>query len=231
MADDVKRPYDNSRRLAQSRATRAQVVAAARKLFVDAGYATTTIESIGDAAGVPLATIYRLFGSKLGILRSVIDVTFGGDDEPVAFGDRPEVRAALAEPDPDRLLDAFAPIARQLMDRSAPLMRVLASAAEVDPEAAGALDEVRRQRITGQSRIADALAKRGALREGLTKAEAADIVYAFMSPDMHHLLTVERGWSADRYERWLGEGLKAVLLPPTTRRRPQSSSSRSRRSP
>lgn len=231
MTDAVKRPYDNSRRLAQSRATKEQVVAAAKDLFVDAGYLATTIESVSDASAVPPATIYRLFGSKIGILRSVMDFVFGGDDEPVAFGDRPEVRAALREQDPARLLDAFAPIVARLLDRSAPLQRVLASAAEVDSDAAAAWEEVRRQRITGQSRIADALAKRGALREGLTKAEAADIIYAFMSPDMHHVLTVERGWSPQRYERWLSEGLKAVLLPPTTRRKPQSSSSRSRRSP
>jgi AcrR family transcriptional regulator len=212
MVEAVKRPYDNSRRLAQARATRAQVVAAARELFVDAGYQVTTIEAISDASGVALATIYRLFGSKVGILRAVIDVAFGGDDEPIAFGDRQEVRAALAEPDPGRLLDAFAPIVRRLMERSAPLMGVLASAAEVDREAASALKEVRGQRITGQSRIADALAKRRALREGMRKAEAADIIYAFMSPDMYRVLTLERGWSPDRYENWLAEGLKAVLL-------------------
>jgi len=212
MAKAVKRPYDNSRRMAQSRVTKAQVVDAARELFVAAGYPATTIEAISDASGVPLATIYRLFGSKIGILRSVIDVAFGGDDEPVAFGDRPEVRAALAEQDPERVLDAFAPIVSQLLERSASLQRVLASAAEVDAEAASALKEVRRQRITGQSRIADALAKRRALREGITKSEAADIIYAFMSPEMYLLLTEERGWSPERYERWLGAGVKAVLL-------------------
>jgi len=212
MAKAVKRPYDNSRRMAQSRVTKAQVVDAARELFVAAGYPATTIEAISDASGVPLATIYRLFGSKIGILRSVIDVAFGGDDEPVAFGDRPEVRAALAEQDPERVLDAFAPIVSQLLERSASLQRVLASAAEVDAEAASALKEVRRQRITGQSRIADALAKRRALREGITKSEAADIIYAFMSPEMYLLLTEERGWSPERYEGWLGAGVKAVLL-------------------
>lgn len=198
--------------MAQSRATKAQVVAAARDLFVGSGYPATTIEAISDASGVPLATIYRLFGSKIGILRSVIDVAFGGDDEPIAFGDRPEVRAAITEPDPERLLDAFAPIVRQLVERSAPLLRVLASAAEVDPDAAAALEETRRQRIAGQSRIADALAKRRALRHGLTKSEAADIIYAFMSPEMYDILTGERGWSSDRYQRWLSSELKAVLL-------------------
>lgn len=176
------------------------------------GYSATTIEAIGDAAQVPLATIYRLFGSKVGILRSVLDVSFGGDDEPVAFGDRPNVRAALTEDDPERLLDTFAGIARQLMERSAPLLHVLASAAEVDIDAAALLVEIRRQRFTGQSRIVDALARNDALRAGLSRAEARDTTYLLMSPDTYRVLTDERGWSADRYQRWLAHASKALLL-------------------
>jgi AcrR family transcriptional regulator len=222
MASGVKRTYDSSRRQAQSRATKAQVVDAARALFVDRGYPTTTIESIGDAADVPLATIYRLFRSKVGILKSVIDVAFGGDDEQVEFGDRYEVRAARDEPDPERLVDAFARIARALMERSAPILGVLATAATVDPEAARLLDVVRRQRLTGQSRIADALVSRKALRPELSRSEAVDVIYALLSPDMHRVLTEERRWSPEQYEEWLAQALKRLLLAPTTRRSSRS---------
>lgn len=214
MADVVKRPYDNSRRLAQTRATRAQVVRAARDLFVGRGYLATTIEAIGEAADVPLATIYRLFGSKVAILKSVLDVTFGGDDDPVAFGDRPNVRTALAEDDPTRLLDAFARIAREFMDRSAPMLRVLASAGEVDAEAADLLSDIRRQRLTGQARIVDALARSNALGDGLVPPEAVDIVYLLMSPETHRILTVERGWTPDHYQQWLTMAFKALLRAP-----------------
>jgi hypothetical protein len=48
-----------------------------------------------------------------------------------------------------------------------------------------------------------ALDATGALDPGLDKSEAADIVYALLSPDVHRILTVERGWHADRYERWI----------------------------
>jgi AcrR family transcriptional regulator len=212
MASEVKRTYDSSRRQAQSRATKAQVVDAARALFVERGYPATTIESIGDAADVPLATIYRLFGSKLGILKAVIDVTLGGDDQPVEFGDRPDVRAARAEQDPERLLDAFAHLARSLMDRSAPILGALATAATVDPEAARLLEEVRRQRLTGQSRIAEALVRRKALRPDVTRSEAVDVIYALLSPDMHRVLTEERRWSPEHYEKWLAQSLKRLLL-------------------
>src|SRR5581483_10302955 len=129
-----RRSYDNSRRLAQARATRAQVVTAARQLFIERGYPGTTIEAISEAASVPLPTVYRLFGSKRGILAAVLDVAFGGDDEPIAFHERPAVWAALTEPDPRRLIELFAHICRELLDRSAAIQEVVRSAATVDPE-------------------------------------------------------------------------------------------------
>jgi AcrR family transcriptional regulator len=225
MAETVKRRYDNSRRQAQVRATRLQVIEAAKRLFTEHGYPATTIEAVAEAADTPLPTLYRLFGSKRALLAAVLDTSFGGDDQPIAFADRPAVRGALAEPDPAKLVNAFARITREFMDRSSAIQQVLATAAHVDAEAAELLAQIRRQRHTGQSRIVAALDARGALDPALGKAEAADIVYALLSPDVHRILTVERGWRADRYERWIARSLGALL--PTSQRPPASSDCRS----
>jgi hypothetical protein len=150
---------------------------------------------------------------------AVLDVSFGGDDEPIAFQDRPAVQAALAEPDPRQLLEAFAQICRELLDRSAPIQHVLRSAASVDPEAADLLAITTRQRLTGQSRVARALAERHALAGSLGEADAADIIYTLMSPEVHRILTVERNWDPDRYQRWLATALCALLLPTANRNR------------
>ena len=216
MTEAVKRRYDNSRRQAQARATRRAVVQAATRLFTENGYPAITIEAIAEAADVPLPTVYRLFGSKRALLTAVLDTSFGGDDQPVAFADRPAVRAARAETDPAKMVTAFARIARELMDRSSAIQHVLATAAPVDPDAAELLTEIRRQRHTGQARIAAALQATGALDPGLGTAEAADIIYALLSPEVHRILTLERGWPADRYERWIARSL-ATLLPPGQR--------------
>ena len=216
MAEPVKRRYDNSRRQAQVRATRRTVIEAAQRLFTYDGYPATTIDAIAEAADTPLPTFYRLFGSKRALLTAVLDTSLGGDDRPVAFADRPAVRAARAEPDPVKMVNAFARIVRELMERSSAIQHVLATAAQVDPDAAGLLAEIRRQRHTGQSRIVAALAARGALDPSLARAEAADIVYALLSPDVHRILTVERGWPADRYERWIARSL-ASLMPEAQR--------------
>ena len=117
------------------------MIETAKGLFIDQGYPGTTLESVAEAAEVPLPTPYRLFGSKRALLTAVLETSFVGDDEPVAFGDRPAVRAALCEADPSKLLGAFAAIAREFMERSSGILHVSASAAQVDTEAADLLAE------------------------------------------------------------------------------------------
>jgi AcrR family transcriptional regulator len=219
MAEAVKRRYDNSRRQAQMRATRLRVIEAAKALFIAHGYSATTLEAIADKADTSLPTLYRLFSSKRALLKAVLDVSFGGDDQPVAFGDRPQVQAARGQPDPQALIDAFAPIMREFMERSSAIMLVLATASQVDPDAAQLMDDIRQQRYVGQSRIVAALSERGALRPDLSIVEANDITYTILSPDVHHILTAERGWTADQYERWLARSLKALLVSKPTRSR------------
>jgi AcrR family transcriptional regulator len=212
MGSPVKRTYDNSRRQVQVRATRAAVVTAAHELFVTRGYSATTVDAVAEAAGIPQATVYRHFGGKRGILRAVLDVAFGGDDEPVEYQHRPEIRAAVADPDPAGMLDAFGRMHPGVVARSAPIQHVLSEAAAADPEAAELLALARNQRYTGQSRIAAQLAQRGALREGLTETEAADVIYVLFSPDVYRIFTVERGWRPERFGEWLSAALRGALL-------------------
>src|SRR5260370_1075077 len=63
---------------------------------------------------------------------------------------------------------------------------------------------------TAQSRIARTLAERHQLT--VTEADAADIIYTLMSPEVHRILTIERQWSADRYQKWLATTLQTQLL-------------------
>jgi AcrR family transcriptional regulator len=189
------------------------VIEAAKQLFVEHGYLATTIEAIADAADVAVPTLYRLFGSKREVLKAVLDTAFGGDDEPVAFGERPEQQQALAESDPVALVRSFAHICRLLMERSSDTLHVLSTAAEVDPEIAELQDEIRQQRYIGQSRIVAAIASKKALSPELSLSEAKDIAYAALSPEVHRVLTVERGWRPDQYERWITRALTSLLRP------------------
>jgi AcrR family transcriptional regulator len=215
MDRDVKgrRPYDGAARQARTRRTRAAVVEAARSLFVERGYTATTIEAIGDRSDTPQATVYRLFSSKLGILKALLDVSVGGDDEAVAMADRPQVRSLLSDEDPKNQLAGFAALLGDVMARVGPVHRILADAARSDEDAASLLDEIARQRHEGQRRIARSLARSGALRAGLRERDAADIVHALASPEVYGLLVIDRDWSGERYEKWLLSILVDQLLP------------------
>lgn len=197
---------------ARTRRTRAAVVEAARTLFLDRGYAATTIEAISDLSDTPPPTVYRLFASKLGILKAVLDVSIAGDDQAIAMADRPQVRALDSNPDPTNALAGFAALLRELMARTAPVHRILEDAARSEPAAATLLAEIARQRHQGQRCIARVLARAGALRSGLRERGAADIVHALASPEVYRLLVCDRGWTAERYEQWLTSILTDQLL-------------------
>ena len=200
---------------ARTRLARAAVVEAARTRFLERGYAATTIEAICDLSDVPPATVYRLFSSKLGILKALLDVSIAGDDEAVSLEDRPHVRALLSDPDPRNQLAGFAGITSGIMSRTEPVHRILVSAAGSDPDAAALLAEQTRHRQRGQAGIARSLARAGALRAKLRERDAADIVHALMSPEVYRLLTGDRGWPPARYEQWLKNILIDQLLPPS----------------
>jgi AcrR family transcriptional regulator len=197
---------------ARTRRTRAAVVDGARELFLERGYAATTIEAVSARSDTPQATVYRLFSSKLGILQAVLDVSIAGDDDAVAMIDRPQVRALLADQDPRQQLAGFAALLRDLMSRAAPVHRILEEAARSDDGAAALLAEIARQRHEGQQRIARSLARAGALRSGVRQRDAADVIHALASPEVYRLLVLDRGWSGKRYEEWVRETLAAQLL-------------------
>ncbi len=202
---------------ARTRLARRAVVDAARELFLERGYAAATIDAISDRSDVPPATVYRLFASKLGILRALLDVSVAGDDRGLTLHDRPQVAALFAEPDPEKLLAGFAGISVAINDRSHDVYSILVSAAGADPEAASLHADYMRMRDQGQGLIAAVLARAGTMRAGLEERDAADIIHALMSPDLYRLLVKDRGWPPRRYERWLSEALISQLLPPPAR--------------
>jgi TetR/AcrR family transcriptional regulator, regulator of autoinduction and epiphytic fitness len=215
MAESVKRESSSKRRgteQARTRLARRAVVDAARALFLERGYAPTTIDAISARADVPAPTVYRLFSSKLGILKTLLDTSIAGDEQPLAVSERPDVASLFAEPDPRKLLIGFAGVTAAINRRTSDIYRVLAGAATSDPGAAELLGKIREQRAQGQGRIARALARAHALKAGVRQRDAADLIHALMSPEIYRLLVGDRGWSADRYEAWLGNTLIQQLM-------------------
>jgi len=187
------------------------VVDAARTLFLERGYVATTVEAISEHSDVPTATVYRLFSSKLGILKALLDTSIAGDDRPLAVEERQEVASLFTEADPRKLLSGFAGVTTAINQRTNEVYVVLISAAASDPAAAELLGEIRQQRDQGQGRIARSLSRAHTLKPGLRERDAADLVHALMSPELYRLLVGDRGWSPERYEEWLATTLTQQL--------------------
>jgi TetR/AcrR family transcriptional regulator, regulator of autoinduction and epiphytic fitness len=196
---------------ARTRLARRAVVDAARTLFLERGYVATTVEAISEHSDVPTATVYRLFSSKLGILKALLDISIAGDDQPLAVQERPDVASLFTEPDPHKLLAGLAGVTTAINQRTNDVYLVLMSAAGSDPAAAELLSEIRQRRDQGQGQIARSLSRAHALKPGLRERDAADLIHALMSAEVYRLLVGDRGWTPERYKQWLATALTQQL--------------------
>lgn len=198
-------------RAARARATRARIRRAALELFAERGYAATPMQAIADAAGVAVQTLYFSFGTKRALLSEMLDVGVAGDEDPVPTLDRPWVAEALAEPDPARQLELQVHAARLIYQRVAPILDVVRGAATADPEIAQLWETNNEQRARVQQRLIGALAGKAPLPGGLDLAGAVDIALAVQTPELYQFLTARRGWSPERWERWVADTLIGQL--------------------
>lgn len=209
-----RRRYDSTKRRRQADETRRRIVDSAARLFVERGYAGTTVPAIAGEAGVAVETVYRSSTGKAGLLREAIQAVLAGGAEraELPVEQRPGIRRVIEEPDPRRQLQAYAATQPGVWSRVGPLLRVLNEAGG-DPTLAELRAELADQRLHGLRSFASLLADRGVLSEGLTVDEARDLIWTLCAQANYDALVTERGWSHDRYRRWLGEALIAALLP------------------
>ncbi|MET9241837.1 helix-turn-helix domain-containing protein [Nonomuraea sp. NPDC003709] len=205
---DVKR---TNKRAEKAKETRRRILAAASELFVQEGYGATNLQDVAEKAGVAVQTIYFVFGNKRALLKELVDVTIAGDDEPVATMDRPWYVAALAAGTAQDMLRAYVAGTTSVLERVAPIGRVLEAAVASDPEVAALWPHDVDPRHVVQQGAARALAGKPGARAEVSVEEAADLLYGLLSPELYLLFVRERGWTRERWEQWVGETLRAQL--------------------
>jgi hypothetical protein len=97
--------------------------------------------------------------------------------------------------------------------RHVPFQLVILDAAANDSEAAKVWDQLQAERLRGMTMFATALAAEGHLRNGVTAAEARDVLWTYNSAELYRLLVIDRRWTAKRYGTWIAAALSAALLP------------------
>jgi AcrR family transcriptional regulator len=207
-----KRTYDTAGRRARSSETRQRIVEAARELMLERGYRATTVAAIATLAGVNVDTVYELVGRKSVLLGELIEQAISGVDHAVVAEERAHIVAMRAEADPAKKLAIYAHAIRQTQARIAPLFLALRDASSTEPEARHVWQRISDRRAANMRKLARDLRDAGGFRTGLSIDEAADIVWVTNSSEVYVMLTTERGWSPDRYERWLADAWCRLLL-------------------
>ena len=208
----VKRRYDTSRRREAAARTRTAILDAALHLFTGQGYAATSMTAIAERAGVALDTVYASVGRKPQLARLLIETAISGTSEAIPAGERDYVQAIQAAPDAETKIVIYASAMRVIAGRLAPVLGIIQQAGPGEPELAALWHEIAERRAANMRRFAADLAAVTTLRVDLD--EAADIVWATNAPELYQLLISQRGWSPERYEHFLADTWRRLLLPP-----------------
>jgi AcrR family transcriptional regulator len=212
MPNQVKtRGYRSPHRREQAAATRLSVLAAARDLFQDRGYAATTVADVARRAGVSVDTVYASVGRKPELVLAVIDTVLGGGDEPVPAEQRDYVRAVRAEPAARGKIEIYAAAVALLVPRAAPLQEALRKAGDTDAACAQTWSRLVIRRAANMLLFASDLRSTGDLRADLSDQEVADIVWSTNAAE-YWLLLEQRGWTPPRYQALLVDVWSRTLL-------------------
>jgi AcrR family transcriptional regulator len=208
----ARRRYHSPLRADQAEQTRRRVLEAGFRLFVDRGYARTTIAEVAKEAGVSPETIYLTLGGKRGLLEGVIEMAIAGEDDPPTR-ENPWWAAVAQLPSAHDRLEKMVEYSCRILSRTRPIHAVIRGAADKEPFAAALGKRLLHDRVTNQTeRIRQHLGDD--LRQGLSVSEAGQRYCALTSPELYHMLTVEFGWTADHHSKWLTDLLENELLGP-----------------
>jgi AcrR family transcriptional regulator len=205
-----RRRYHSPLRADQAERTRRRILDAALRLFVDRGYAGTTIANVAAEASVSPETIYFSLGGKRGLLEAVIETAIAGDDDPPAAEDEWWEAVAQTPAARDRLTKMVEYSCR-ILARTRPIHAVIRGASDKEPFAADLGRRLLNERLANQTdRIRKYLD--GQLKAGLSVAEAGQRYCALTSPELYQILTGELGWTAAHHKQWLTDLLGTELL-------------------
>ncbi len=204
------RRYDSSRRRHAADARRLAVVEAAGRRFLRDGYAATTVASIAADAGVSVEMVYKAFGGKPGLVRTMWETGLAGEGPVHAEVRSDEV--AGAETDPTVIIASWARLTTEVAPRVAPVLLLVRTAAATDSDLALLKEDLDAQRLARMAHNADALARRGHLREGIRRDQARDILFTYSTPEIYELLVLRQGWSLDDFGEFIRRGITAALL-------------------
>ncbi|NIH77932.1 TetR/AcrR family transcriptional regulator [Amycolatopsis viridis] len=213
-AGQPRRRYHSPRRAAQAAQTRQAILTAARDLLAESGYPAMTVAQVARRAGVAVDTVYSSVGRKPQLLHALAETALSGTDAAVPAAERDyvqQIRAATAARDK---IGIYAQAVARIQLRLAPVFLALGDAAATDPATTELWDDLTDRRARDIHRFAANLRATGELRGDLSDDEVADVIWSMAAAEYWVLLVHRRGWTPDRFARWLTDAWARLLLAP-----------------
>ncbi len=182
---------------------------AAYDLFCEQGYRATTMDVIAERAGVAVQTLYFTFHTKDELFQEVHDWTVLGDDPtppPLQAWYLDAMTASSVDEAVHHITRGVIGISR----RVAPM--IPAFHAVIGEPAHAVWENANRLRLDGMADLVAGLTKKQSLRKGITKAQAADVLYVLVGPDLYRTFVLERGWTEAQYIAWCDRTILAELF-------------------
>ena len=201
-----KRGYSSRMRAEAAEDTRTRILDAAKSLMGRRGIDKVTIADIAERAGVAASTVYAIYKSKEGILRTLMEQSlFGG-----SFRSAQNMLDTVT--DPVRLIELTSHVSRAIYESEMSDLGLLRHASGFSPALRKIEQEFERMRYDMQETRIVALFDAGKARSGLSLDTARRILWMYTSRDVYRMLVQEGGWSPDRYQEWLSRTLLDTLV-------------------
>jgi AcrR family transcriptional regulator len=198
----------NSRREEYAEVTRQAVVAAARELFAQNGYSSTTVQQIARRARVSPATVYAQCGGKQGLLETLMDQWTAGALVGEIIDD-----CAAADTGKQKL-EVLADGYMKIYKTSGDIIRIVGDAAASAPTAASFMETANERHLQALLEIIEQLRATGELADGLSDQDVANIVLFHFRYEQFLLAAFEFGWGETRALDWIRGRVEAAILKP-----------------
>ncbi len=193
--------------------TRSAILAAARELFSERGYFSTTVDDIAGRAGVAAITVYNSAGGKSGLLRALTDIW---STAPIIETNR-KIMATLAEP--VEVLRVVAKTARVIREDFGDIVILMLATAPHDKDVSENLVRATTRYRQSLRVVVQHLIRLNALPNAVSEDEAVDILWFYFGYWGLYSLHVENGWDFDKAERWLCDAaIHSLLRKPALKR-------------
>jgi AcrR family transcriptional regulator len=199
------RPYRTALREEQAQLTRRRILEAARRLLVQRGYGQVTMQGIAREAAVAYQTVFAQFGSKLQLALELCASEFPHVGQTVAM-----LADSRDAGNPEAWLQTMGAFARKLYEPCAEILRFMRESG--DPDLISRYKEIDAGRLQLLAELGPQLEETTRLRPGMSGKAAVDLVWSMTSPTTYEQLVLDRGWTPEQFESWLGAALVNLIL-------------------